>query len=424
MSTQSARPVLQRLSCPTCGSPVEQHEATAQTLVCPSCGSYVAIGGGEPSVVGKTKKLAPPPVPIKVGAMITLNGVQYFVLGRVAYFGWDESDRSDTWRWNEWLLGAADGRLLWLSLDEKGFALFKKLRLRAPFDPRRDSTIPVGDGRTARVHERYPAQITGAEGELTWRAAQGENLYMVEAAAFGKRYSVQWTPEELEVYEGDPIDEMALAQAFGDQAWVKRVKAKASRVMLQATIGVICIFFAAVALVLAFLASNTGEMVATQSFQLSTASPIVTFPVEFDQTGRPAIISMRTPNTLPVNSSVDVEVSVTAPNEVKTFLFTKSMWHETGRDDEGPWTDTKYKVSDMFVPTLTGQHQLEFALEDAVAVDGIALNVSVKRNHTFPLWYVVYGVVVGVIGALLLFSSIATSQGGSFMTAARAIVED
>jgi len=100
----------------------------------------------------------------------------------------------------------------------------------------------VGDGKTARVHERYPAQITGAEGELTWRAEQAENLYMVEAAAFSKRYSVQWTPEELEVYEGDPIDEMALAQSFGDEAWKKRIKAKASSAMLQGILAVICIF--------------------------------------------------------------------------------------------------------------------------------------------------------------------------------------
>src|SRR5690606_15145815 len=108
----------------------------------------------------------------------------------------------------------------------------------------------------------------------------------------------------LEVYEGDPIDEMQLAQAFNDQAWMKRIKAKANQVMLMGIIGVVCLLFAAVALVAAFYSNSTGEEIAAQSFELNSTSTTVSFPVEFDATGRPAIVSLQTPNSLPVNSSV------------------------------------------------------------------------------------------------------------------------
>lgn len=401
----TSRNVLNKLECPNCGAPIEQFTPGAQTIVCNTCGSYVAVGGEVPNVVGKSRKLSTPPAPINIGDKFTLQDTEYFVLGRVEYYGWDPNDRSDTWRWNEWLLGAKDGRLLWLSHDEKGFTLYTKMRLRAPFDPLSSSAIPVGKGKSARVHERYPAEIIGAEGELTWRAEQGEQLNMIEAAASGKRYSVQHSAEELEVYEGDPVDAREIAQAFNDEAWLKRLDRKANNITLMGIISVICIFFAAVALVLAAVNNSSGQVVTRESIQVSTQSTTAQFPVEFNQSGRPAIVSMRTPMTLPQNTSFDIEVNITSPNETKTYLFTKEFWHETGVDEDGPWTDTKYSLSDMFVPTETGSHTLEFVLDGAVGVDNIPLEVSIKRNHVFPMWYVVYGVCIGGIGLALMFSA-------------------
>ena len=71
------------------------------------------------------------------------------------------------------------------------------------------------------INERYPAQIIGAEGELTWRATRGEQLWVAEGAGFGKKYSIQQTESELEVNEGKPISEieMELAQALGSDEW-------------------------------------------------------------------------------------------------------------------------------------------------------------------------------------------------------------
>lgn len=401
----TSRKILNQLECPNCGAPLEQFSPGTQTIVCSKCDSYVAIGGGALDVVGKSKRLSKSPVPIDVGDRFTLQDTAYFVMGRVEYYGWDPNDRSDNWRWNEWLLGADDGRLLWLSYDEKGFSLYNKMRLRAPFDPKTSSTIPIDRERTARVHERYPAQILGAEGELTWRAEQGEQLHMVEAAAFGKRYSVQYSAEELEVYEGDPIDARAVAQALGDQQWLKRLDRKASNITLMGIVSVICIFFAAVAVVLAVVYNSSGQVVTRENIQVSTQATTAQFPVELDQSGRPAVVSMRTPMSLPQNTSFDIEVNVTSPNEVKTYLFTKEFWHETGVDEDGPWTDTKYALTDMFVPTVTGSHMLEFVLDDAVGVDNIPLEVTVKRNHVFPMWYVVYSVCVGGVGIFLMFSA-------------------
>ncbi len=403
MSTQSARPLLQKLSCPKCGAPVDHFTAGAQTLVCSHCGSFISVGSGDPELVGKGTKIAKAPVPINIGDRFTYENIQYFVLGRVLYDGWDRSDTSDRWQWNEWLLGSNDGRLLWLSYDEKGFTLYTKLRIREAFNPMQDRAIPVGNGRSAAVHERYPARILGAEGELNWNAKPGDTVEMVEGAGHGKRYSVQFTGEELEIHQGDPWQALALAKAFNSPAWIEQIKRRQSTAALQGILGVICIAFAVVAAVMGFAANSSGEQIATQQFSLSTASPSHTFPIDFDQVERPAIVSMSMIGSLRANTSVDLEVSVTSPNEVKTYLFTKSFWHETGYDDEGFWAEAEYQVSDMFVPTLSGSHIVEVLLEDNVGVEGLEMVVDVKRNHTMPLWYAVYAVIVGLAGVVLLF---------------------
>ena len=223
MSEQTS--VLKRLECPNCGSPINQHMPNTQTLVCPSCGSHVAIGAGDAELLNEGgRNLPPSPFPINVGDKFTLIGDEYFVMGRVIYRGWDPTDTSDYWVWNEWLLGAKSGQMLWLAYDENGFALYRKIRFRAQFDAKTSRTLDVENGKKAFINERYPAQIIGAEGELTWRATRGEQLWIAEGAGFGKKYSIQQTENELEVHEGKAIEEVELAEAMGNEKWASEIK--------------------------------------------------------------------------------------------------------------------------------------------------------------------------------------------------------
>jgi hypothetical protein len=399
----SAFPVLTKLACPNCGKPVEQFNPNAQTLVCSACGSFIAVGGEQAELLGKGRKLRPPKVPIEVGQVAQIGDTQFLTMGRVVYTGWDDEDR---WTWDEWLLGGADGRLLWLSFDEKGFTLYRKLRLQKPFNPHNDSAIPVGD-RFVRVHERYPARIDGAEGELTWRATQGEQLYMVEAAGLGKRYSIQATPSELEVHEGDPLTELQVAQAYKDDKWIKQVTSQAGMASILVTVGVICLVFALFALIVGFAMNNSGEPVVSQTVNIGAVEESeAVIPIEFDQVNRPAIITVALRGGLPENTGFDLDISVMSPNETETFLFIKEFWHETGRDEDGPWRETAYSASDMFVPTVPGRHELVLTMEDTMAgFSEFQVDVGVVRNHITPLWYIVYAVVAGLIGLILFYSA-------------------
>lgn len=408
MSEQS---VLKRLECPKCGSPINQHMATTQAIVCSNCGSHVAIGAGDAEILNEGgRKLPSPPVPINIGDKFQLLGEEYFVMGRVVYRGWDPADTSDYWVWNEWLLGAKSGQMLWLSLDEHGFALFRKIRFRSQFDIRTARTLEIEGDKKVFINERYPAQIVGAEGELTWRAKRGEQLWTAEGAGFGKKYSIQKTESELEVYEGKAIEELELAQATGNDTWENEIKNRANWGMTFGLVALLCIIFGVVALVGAAIASGTGNVILNDTISLSLSNTEATLPVNFEVAERPAIVGITMRSSLPENTSLDIAITIVSPDNTETELFETEFWHETGRDEDGPWREWEYSGSDMFVPFQAGEHTMKFILGDS-PIDTMSADIEIRANHIVPVWMIVYGVIVGVIGILLMFYAIKRSQG-------------
>lgn len=373
-------------------------------MICSACSSYIAVGGEAPAVTGKGRKLHPPKVPIAIGQTAKIGDTQFFVMGRVVYTGWDDEDR---WTWDEWLLGGSDGRLLWLSLDENGFTLYRKLRRIESFEPQRSRSIPIGDGKSALVHERYPARIDGAEGELTWRATPGEKLYMVEGAGQGKRYSVQASDQELELHEGVPMTEVEMAAAFGNKQWLQKVESEASTASTMVTVGVICLVFALFAGVVGLVMNSSGERVLDQTVSIGAFEEAeAVLPIDFDQINRPAIVTVNLVGGLPENTGFDLDISIKSPNEIETFLFLKEFWHETGYDDEGFWRESAYSVSDMFVPTVPGRHEIIFTMEDTMlGFNEFQLEVSVVRNHVTPMWYLVYAVIIASVGLFVFYAA-------------------
>lgn len=400
MSEQS---VLKRLECPNCGSPINQHMPNTQTLVCTSCGSHVAVGAGDAEILNEGgRKLPLPPVPINVGDTFKLLGEEYFAMGRVIYRGWELGDTSDYWVWNEWLLGAKSGQMLWLSHDENGLALFRKIRFRSQFDAKTSRTLEIGDGKKAFINERYPAQIVGAEGELTWRATLGEQLWVAEGAGFGKKYSIQQTESELEVHEGKAIDETELAESMGNEKWVNDIKSRANWGLTLGIAALLCIVFGVAALVGAAVASASGEVIQTDAITLSRTNPETTISVNFTEAERPAIVGINMQTSLPENTALDISITITSPDNTETELFETEFWHETGSDEDGPWREWSYNGSDMFVPFQSGDHTMKFILGDT-PIDTMSANIEIRANHIMPVWLIIYGAIVGAIGMLLLF---------------------
>lgn len=412
---------VQQLSCPNCGSPIQQFNPTSQTVICPACNSYVAVGTGDPSVLGTGTKLRQPPKPIKLGQQATIENIRCMVLGRVYYEGWDDEDR---WQWTEWLLGAEDGRMFWLSYDEEdGFVFFKKLRFKAAFDPEKDYRIPLGENEHAPIRERYPARILGAEGELTWQATAGDMLKMVEAAHGGKRYSMQINSEELELHEGTVLDDATIANAFGDEKWAKQAVATQKRSGLYFFAGAAALVFACVGLTLGAAFWNSGNKVTEQTVTLNASTPSAIIPVEISNIRRPVMIDVKATGNLPLNTYAEIDVGVIDPEDVETHFLTHEFWHESGSDDEGYWEEDDYSGTGKFVPTTAGQHEIEVEVSELGGVSSVTVNVVVYRNHVMPEWLFGYGVVAGILGIVFISMSAAKTTGNA-MSSIMALMDD
>lgn len=401
MASTTSSP-LTRLECPNCGSPINQFNPTSQAVVCGTCGSHVTLGI-DPEVLSKGQKLPPSPRPIELGSKAIIAQVEYAVLGRVMYRGTDDGE---AFVWNEWLLGSPDGQMLWLALDENGFVLYRKIRFRGQFNPRSDSRLDLGE-KQAFIHERYHASIVGAEGELTWRAKPGERLFVAEGAGSGLKYSIQQTAEELEIHEGRPIDERSLANAFKNQAWLDKLESYKKNRRTYQVAAVACLVAALIAVFAAISVNSSGTEERPEIVELSDNSPSDTVTIDFENQ-RPAIVGIKLIDTrLPANSFIDIDVNMVSPDGTSQYLFAQELWHETGVDEDGTWRETQYETSQMFVPTQSGEHELDISYDGSV-IDDLTIEVSIRRDHIMPMWFFIYAVVAGIAGVIFWF--MASSQ--------------
>lgn len=394
-------PVLKELSCPNCSSPLQVTTASAQTLICANCKHHVAVGAGDAASLGRGSTVPPPPVPIRIGMTLKLEGTAYFVMGRVMYRG---SDDEDSWTWDEWLLGAADGRLLYLSYDrEDGFVLFRKMKLTAPIEKR---AIPLKDGTKAAINERYPARIIGAEGELTFRAGPGDSLMMIEGAARGKSYSVQQTSTELEAYEGETISSKQIAEALGDPSWGNKLATLENSVGVQMSVGLVSVVFAVLGFILFIGVNGSGVQIAQQSFVLNNieGQKAAVLPITIDALSQHQV-RLRLVGGLTTNSGAEVEVSVRDTNEIESYLFEADFWDEQGYDEGEFWRENNYNADGLFVPSERGAHTINLELTAVTPnVTGVNVEVTVLKNRIRPEPLLVYAGLAAIAGAVFIWA--------------------
>ena len=404
-------PVLKELSCPKCGSPIKQFLPSAQTVVCQACGSHISLGADGLGILGAGRRLPAPPVPIAIGSRATLQGETFVVLGRVLYEGHDPEDSSDTWQWNEWLLASASGRLLWLEFDEEdGYVLSAKIRLREAFNVQTDSAIPLGNGRKARVRERYPAHIVGAEGELTWQARCGDELTVIDAAGEGRRYAVEADAREIELYEGDALTGEQVAAAFGHQEWIQSVAAHHANKSNLSLAGRLCWLFALIGAVIGFLVMNSGTLLTSQVVKLTTDAQTITIPITITNAGRQMQVKTQVQGSLPANTAADMDITLVAPDATETVVLEHEFYHETGKDtgyEDGEYYSEDYDESDYaadntFVPNQVGSHDLDVAWAPGTGVTSVSVKVDVYADHIAPTFFWIYAAAAAVLGLILI----------------------
>lgn len=381
---------LELVHCPNCTAQVDiQGGAGIQTAVCGSCGTVVDLTGDAPTANGQMTRKARPGQPIKPGDRAKIGDTEFQVVGWLRFKGWDDED---TWYWTEWLLASASGDYRWLTYgEEDGFALHRPLRIEREFDLKHGFPIPQ-----AIVNERAPAKIVALGGELTWKATIGERFNYIDARKGDKIYSVEYTPNEVELTEGIRLSETQVWQAFGRDEMVQKAAAKATARKFYRRLSYIAGLFLILGLCSIFTAYVFGSEIYQDTVTISTSNPEgVIGPIMIERANRPHQINTEIAS-LPVNNWAVVEATLYDEEDYEYYLFAEEFWDEDGYDEDGYWHENDYSGSYTFRPERSGEHYLSIEFDEAT-VSSVTVTVTVWEGILLARYFIAFTVICGLL---------------------------
>lgn len=160
---------MQKVSCPSCGAPVEFKSHASVMAVCGYCKTTVLKDADQVKDMGRMSDVLEDFSPIQIGTSGQYGGQEFTVIGRLQL-------RYPEGMWNEWFVMRSDGSAAWLS-DASGQYTFTVEKEAAgnlpPFEQVRsgqlykifDTTYIGADVRTA--------ECIGGQGELPFKVGPG-----------------------------------------------------------------------------------------------------------------------------------------------------------------------------------------------------------------------------------------------------------
>jgi hypothetical protein len=321
------------------------------------------------------------------------------VIGWIRYEGWDDEER---WRWDEWLLASATGKYRWLSYDpEEGFVLQERISPLAPFDPRRATSIKVPGG-AARVTERAPARVIALDGEMTWQCTVGDQVAYLEAQRGSARYSVEYTKNEIELFQGQALSDSEVWTAFGREDLAEKAKKTTEWNSAYKVLALFCVLLTLLSCFAALAAGFTGETLTTQQVQVSQGEGKAESigPITITQPDKVHRINLRA-GGLPVGNWAVVDVSIRG-GDGELYLFSGEFWDEEGRDGDGYWHENDLNASHLFKLETPGDYHLDLSMEEAT-VQSVPVSVTVEQGLWLGRYFVIFTIICGVL-AYIFFS--------------------
>ncbi|MBI1891914.1 MAG: DUF4178 domain-containing protein [Burkholderiales bacterium] len=160
---------MQKVSCPSCGAPVEFKSHASVMAVCGFCKTTVLKDADKVKDMGRMSDVLEDYSPIQIGTSGTYGGQEFTVIGRIQL-------RYPAGMWNEWYVMRSDGSGAWLS-DASGqytFTLEKKVGGSLPqFGEVRVGTLYKFFDRTFIASDVREAECIGGQGELPFKVGPG-----------------------------------------------------------------------------------------------------------------------------------------------------------------------------------------------------------------------------------------------------------
>jgi hypothetical protein len=401
-------PEVSRLNCPSCGASLSVNQKTSKVLACSYCGSVIDLKNSSHPILEQLDvvKFAPQSF-LKLGMIGRVEGVDYQIIGRICYSStireWDFEDKkyyAEPWNFDSWILVNDKREFLYLAEDKEGFSLSRSFTPSAPKIPKPDdqyiSFFSSGDLRIILEHTQ--ARIDYFEGEFSWAPTIGTVVCQAEAGAEHdtdeRRRSVEWRldPEtgevdEVEFFNSKPISKLDLARGFNVKEVIQAEEAREKHkkeIMTWAKAFYAAALLFAVLMIIALM--RDGKLIAKHQADLTVVdgTELVYGPMQLSRKGSLYKIVLTT--SIPDNSWSWGGVELLDGSQQTINSVSKEFFRESGRDSEGPWSESVTRTSQLFKLSKTGEYYLRLIGEKGTASRG-KLTVSVYEGLTLARYY-------------------------------------
>ncbi|RME42810.1 MAG: DUF4178 domain-containing protein, partial [Deltaproteobacteria bacterium] len=341
------------------------------------------------------------------------QGKRYEIVGRLRY---EESDEEETWFWDEWFLVSTNGQPLWLTEAEGHFFYFKKFVPVNPVDPRTEvfQSIDLDGEGPAIVEERGSGKIVFLEGEFTWQARLGEVAFYLDAHRGERRYTIEFTEEEIEFAKGRELEAAFVYRIFkidkplpSPAPFEEETEEEISGedhgwgpVLLTLAGASVCL------MLLGFFGLSQGSVVTQRRL------PVPAIAQE------PGIVTLRISNARNA-AEIDLETALRQrtfgvtleiydeAGEKPLFTYETEFWDESGTDIEGYWHESDESEKILVRFPRPGRYRLHLA---ATAPVEAQLQITVKEGVWLVRWFFIAAGISGFLPLLVLVSRLEFSD--------------
>ncbi len=387
---------LQQIQCPHCAAPVSQRGGKEiRSIVCAHCGTCL---DNHDAFAAYNRFLSRnrPDVPVELGMEGTFKGARFTAIGLVEY---TQRDMSGSYPWTEILLFSPTHGYAWLC-REAGHWVFGREVKYAP------ENTPVGfsdpifkthlrvQGMVFKVFECATADLTYAEGELTWSAEHGRVEY-VDAVAPPHLYGAERSANEIEYFRGEYLQPEEVYKAFGIKEKPSKPKgvfscqpfsshpllrglAEAAQfyTLLSGVLLLVTVFFL------------SGRVVFGQNVEVK---PETESSVEFTVTESKSLVALRLDASLD-NAWADFDVTIEDDDGEDVYGFTPQLSYYHGWEGGESWSegsthaDTYFKVPEpgTYRLTIAGEGGTgDYNADNRSVLCGVRIKEGVKVSRYF-----------------------------------------
>lgn len=199
---------IDKLDCPSCGSPIKYLPGVTANIICPACQAQVDASGPKAQVLAAGERLAQVKTTLELGAQAKINGADFELIGVM-----NRVDDEGT-PWTEYLLHNARSGFLWLIETDEGWSR-AKVQEKWP-DWSQTESVTLGTATFRKLYE-YTATVKFAVGAFNWRVHVGDQTRVVEFESGTTRLAAEITLDEITWSQSTPVAADQIRAWFGEK---------------------------------------------------------------------------------------------------------------------------------------------------------------------------------------------------------------